>query len=81
MIVRYYASAKAAAGVAEEEVDARDLGSALDAVRARHDERFATVLGVCSFVVDGEPVGTRPHAQVALGEASVAECLPPFAGG
>ena len=78
MIVRYFAAAKAAAGVAEEEVDAADLGSALDQVRARHDARFARVLEVCSFVVDGEPVGARPHDTVS---GSVAECLPPFAGG
>jgi molybdopterin synthase sulfur carrier subunit len=39
------------------------------------------VLGLCSFLVDGDPVGSRDHSAVALGEASVVDCLPPFAGG
>ena len=81
MIVRYWAAAKAAAGIAEEELDAATLAAALEAVRARHDARLAAVLERCSFVVDGDPVGARPHEQVVLGAASVVECLPPFAGG
>ena len=81
MIVRYFAAAKAAAGTVEEQVDAGTLAEALAVVRGRHDDRFSTVLGVCSFVVDGDPVGSRDHAEIALGGASVVECLPPFAGG
>lgn len=81
MLVRYFAAAKAAAGVAEDDVDAGTLADALDQARGRHDERFAQVLSLCSFVVDGDPVGSRDPADVPLRPDSVADCLPPFAGG
>jgi molybdopterin synthase sulfur carrier subunit len=79
--LRYFAAAKAAAGLGSEDVVAGTLARALDEVRARHDERFTTVLGRCSFVVDGDPVGGREHSDVAVRPDSVVEVLPPFAGG
>lgn len=79
--VRYFAAVKEAAGVGEEQVEAATLAEALDAVRCRHADRFATVLARCSFVVDGAPVGGRDHASVSLQPASVVDALPPFAGG
>ena len=79
--VRYFAAAKEAAGVGTEDVDADTLGAALVQVRRRHDARFTTVLGRCSFVVDGDPVGGRAHDAVALRPESVVDVLPPFAGG
>jgi hypothetical protein len=39
------------------------------------------VIGVCSFLVDGQPVGRRDPAAVELGPDAVVEVLPPFAGG
>lgn len=81
MRIRYFAGIKAAAGTAEESVDAATLGAALDALRARHDDRYATVLQVCSFVVDGDPTGARDLDQVLVGPDAVVDCLPPFAGG
>jgi molybdopterin synthase sulfur carrier subunit len=81
VIVRYFAAVKAAAGVAEDVVEASTLAEALAAVRAGRDERFSEVLARCSYVVDGAPVGTRHPADVLVGTDSVAECLPPFAGG
>lgn len=81
MIVRYWAAAKAAAGLAEEQVDATTLAGVLEQVRTRHDARLGEVLARCSFVLDGDPVGTRAHESVAVGPDSVVECLPPFAGG
>lgn len=80
-LVRYWAGARAAAGVSEESLDAATLGAALDAVRSGRDERFARALSVCSFVVDELPVGLTPHDEVALDADSVVEVLPPFAGG
>ncbi|MCZ3387370.1 MAG: MoaD/ThiS family protein [Actinomycetia bacterium] len=80
-VLRYWAGAQAAAGVREQVVDAATLADALDAARAHRDERFARVLGVCSFVVDEQPGGLTPHADVALGADAVVEVLPPFAGG
>lgn len=81
--LRYWASLRASAGVSEETVEAADLAAALDAARARHRDRprFAAVLSVCSAVVDGTPVGRRDHSAVSLGDGSVVELLPPFAGG
>jgi sulfur-carrier protein len=80
-VLRYWAGARAAAGTASEQVSAATLADALDAVRAARDARFAQVLGVCSFVVDGDPVGARDHAGVALADDAVVDVLPPFAGG
>ncbi|MEU2712503.1 MoaD/ThiS family protein [Streptomyces sp. NPDC007205] len=79
--VRYWAAAKAAAGVAEEPYDAVTLAEALAAVRARHPGELTRVLQRCSFLVDGHPVGTRAHETVRLAEGGAVEVLPPFAGG
>lgn len=79
--MRYWAAAKAAAGVAEEEYDAETLADALEAAAARHGERLASVLARCSYVVDDAPVGTRDRAVVQLRPGGCVEVLPPFAGG
>jgi sulfur-carrier protein len=79
--VRYWAAAKAAAGVAEEPYEAATLAQALDAVRARHTGELSRVLPRCSFLVDGDPVGTRGHETVRLADGGTVEVLPPFAGG
>ena len=79
--LRYWAAIRAAAGVAEETTAAPTLAAALEEARARHDERFTTVLARCSFVVDGDPVGGRDHASIELAEGGLVDCLPPFAGG
>jgi molybdopterin converting factor small subunit len=80
-VMRYWAAAKEAAGVAEEPVEATTLAEALSAARAGHSERFTTVLGRCSFVVDGDPVGGRDHTRVGVQPDSLVDVLPPFAGG
>jgi len=64
--IRFWAAARAAAGVAEEPYDANTLAEALQAARALHGERLATVLAGCSYIVDDEPVGVRPHDSVVL---------------
>jgi molybdopterin synthase sulfur carrier subunit len=55
----------------------------LASARRLHDAqpRFSAVLGICSVVLDGAPVGRHDHAAVALADGSVVELLPPFAGG
>jgi molybdopterin synthase sulfur carrier subunit len=80
-VLRYWAGARAAAGVESERVDALTLAEALDAARAGRDASFGRVLDVCSFVVDEHPVGRTPPAEVALDPEAVVEVLPPFAGG
>lgn len=79
--LRFWAAAKAAAGVAEEPYDATTLAEALAATRAAHDEQLARVLDRSTYVVDGDPVGGRPHESVVLTDGGVVEVLPPFAGG
>ncbi|MDT0570962.1 MoaD/ThiS family protein [Streptomyces sp. NPDC014892] len=79
--VRYWAAAKSAAGVAEEPYDAATLADALTAARDRHPGELVRVLRRCSFLVDGNPVGTRAHETVRLAEGGTVEVLPPFAGG
>ncbi|GLW49806.1 thiamine biosynthesis protein ThiS [Streptomyces sp. NBRC 14336] len=79
--VRYWAAAKAAAGVAEEAYDAATLADALTAVRERHPGELVRVLQRCSFLIDGDPVGTRGHETVRLADGGTVEVLPPFAGG
>jgi molybdopterin synthase sulfur carrier subunit len=77
--VRYWASARAAAGVSEDEFDGpHSLGALREAAIARHphSDRLAGVLAVCSVLVDGrQPQGDDVEP------GSVVEFLPPFAGG
>lgn len=79
--IRYWAAAREAAGCAEEPFEARTLAAALDAALGGRGSRFADVVRRCSFLVDGDPVGRRDHAGVALSDGAVIEVLPPFAGG
>lgn len=83
--VRYWASAKAAAGVAEE-VIAVDGPVRLSELRetavARHrPSDLEKVLAVCSALVDGTPVGSRDPGEVEVPPGATVEFLPPFAGG
>lgn len=80
-VIRYWAAARDAAGVAEERYDAKTLAEALRAVREGHGEHLAKVLTRCSYLVDDAPVGARDHETVELSEAGTVEVLPPFAGG
>lgn len=81
--VRYWAAAKQAAGVAEENLTAGTLAEALAAVLARHKAApdFEAVLARSSLLIDGEQVGRDGQAEVSLPDGTVIEILPPFAGG
>jgi molybdopterin converting factor small subunit len=79
--IRYWAAAKAAAGVAEEPFDEAVLVDVLEAAVGRHGSELAHVVRRSSFLVDGSPVGVRDHRGVALADGAVVEVLPPFAGG
>jgi molybdopterin converting factor small subunit len=79
--IRYWAAAREAAGVAEEPYDAATLDQALATAAADRGDRFRQVLRRCSYVIDGNPVGTREHDTVSLPEGGTVEVLPPFAGG
>ena len=81
LTVRFFAAARAAAGVAEEKVPAEAAGT-LEALRATlvqsHGEGLAKVLSIASFLVDG--VAWR-DATLALPADATVDVLPPFAGG
>jgi len=81
--VRYWAAARAAAGVAEESVVADNLADLLGEISRRHGDRdrFDDVVSTCSILVGEVPVGAREHADVALRAGDTIELLPPFAGG
>lgn len=79
--LRFWAAAKAAAGVAEESYDATTLAEALGAARAAHGDALTKVIARSTFVVDGAPVGGRAHETVLLTDGGTVEVLPPFAGG
>jgi molybdopterin converting factor small subunit len=83
--LRFWAAAREAAGTAEQSYDGvatlADLVAAAVAARGDDGGRLARVLARCSFLVDGDPVGRRDRATVAVPPGSVVEALPPFAGG
>jgi molybdopterin converting factor small subunit len=75
--VRYFAGARAAAGVAEESIDAATLEELLAIVHRRSD-RMPAVLAASSFLVDGMAVHDRGEP---LRPGCTVDVLPPFAGG
>ncbi|MGQ0846937.1 MAG: MoaD/ThiS family protein [Sporichthyaceae bacterium] len=79
--IRYWAAARAAAGVESEPFEAATLAEALAAAAERHGGDLARVLTACSFLIDADPVGTRDHSTVVLPDGATIEALPPFAGG
>lgn len=87
--VRYFAGARAAAGVSEETVRLPRQGSpadsaavsvadVLEAILALHDEALARVVAASSFLLDGIAVRDR---SIEVTEGAQLDVLPPFAGG
>ena len=79
--VRYFAGARAAAGVSEEAVPiaaGASVHDLLEELVGRHGEGLAKVLSASSFLLDGVAVRDR---DVTLRDGVVLDVLPPFAGG
>jgi molybdopterin synthase sulfur carrier subunit len=81
IVVRYFAAARAAAGVDEEKVQLPAGASVADAVaelRRLHPSSLPRVLDAVSYLLDGIAVRdlTRP-----LKDGAELDVLPPFAGG
>ncbi|MGY1616017.1 MoaD/ThiS family protein [Geodermatophilus sp. SYSU D00691] len=76
--VRYFAGARAAAGVDTETRDAATLDELVRQIVASHGDRLEKVLTACSFLVDGTTTRDR---SLALAPGAVVDVLPPFAGG
>jgi molybdopterin synthase sulfur carrier subunit len=84
--LRYWASARAEAGLAEEVVEAYGPVSLADLVAGaigRHGagNRLAQVISTCSVLVGDRPVATEDPAAVLVEIGQSVEFLPPFAGG
>lgn len=78
--VRYFAGAKAAAGLPEEAVDVpgqATIAELVSVLAERHGNRMAQVLAASTFLVD-EITGDRERP---LRDGAQVDVLPPFAGG
>jgi molybdopterin converting factor small subunit len=78
LTVRYFAGARAAAGMPVESIRAATIDDLTRILTERHGERLAVVLKAASFLVDGLSCHDR-HAD--LPADSTVDVLPPFAGG
>jgi molybdopterin synthase sulfur carrier subunit len=79
--LHYWAGARAAAGVAEELIEAQSVAQAIQiARRQRSDPRFDRVIKASSILIDGRAAHQEDLEQ-QLSKAVQVEVLPPFAGG
>jgi molybdopterin synthase sulfur carrier subunit len=79
--IRYFAAARAAAGVETEPLELADgatVDDALATIRQRRGAELARVLDRCSFLLD--EVAVRDRSAVVPAGAML-DVLPPFAGG
>ena len=81
VLVRYFASARAASGVEEELLQlpaGASVSEAVGALRERHPDGLPSILEAASFLLDGIAVRdpSRP-----LPDGAELDVLPPFAGG
>jgi len=83
--VRYWASARSAAGVDHDEIPVAGPITLADvhaaALSLHQDTRLESVLAVCSALIGDRPVGTADPAEVVVRPGESVEFLPPFAGG
>jgi molybdopterin synthase sulfur carrier subunit len=79
--LHYWAGARAAAGVAEERVEAGTVREALATIIARRaDPHYTRVIEVSSLLIDGRRAHPVDLDQARTDPVQV-EVLPPFAGG
>ncbi len=83
--VRYWASARAAAGVESDALTVSGPLTLTDVVRraaALHPgTRLPGVIEACSVLVGDQPVKSREPGSVLVRPGQIVEFLPPFAGG
>jgi molybdopterin synthase sulfur carrier subunit len=83
-VVHYWAAARAAAGIEQEQVPAPvTLAELIGTIVARHPDRprLRDVISVCSVLVGDRPVSTSDPSTVTVKPGDTVELLPPFAGG
>lgn len=85
ILVRYWASARSAAGVDADRVPVEapiTLTDLLGRLARLHPEtRLPQVLDACSVLLGDRPVSTEDPDDVLVPPGSSVEFLPPFAGG
>jgi molybdopterin synthase sulfur carrier subunit len=83
--VRYWASARAAAGIETDDLPVTGALTLTDVVRraaALHPgTRLPGVLEACSVLVGDQPAKSRHPDEVLVRPGQTVEFLPPFAGG
>ncbi len=75
--VRLFASLREIAGDSHVEADGRTAGEVADRLGERYGDRFASIAGVGSLVVNGE----RADRSTVLSEGDEVAILPPVSGG
>ena len=81
VVVRYFAAARAAAGVETEKIQLpadATVAALIATLAADHGPELAHVLDRCSYLLD--EIAVRDKA-TALGQDPTVDVLPPFAGG
>lgn len=78
--VRFWAAARAAAGVETESVAAGGLVDVIETVARKYPE-LSGLLPRCSLLLDGVAVGRAEVDSTEASAGSTVEILPPFAGG
>ena len=75
--VRLFAALRELAGSSRLEAAGRSVGEIADGLAAEHGERFSQIVGVSSFVVNGE----RATRATAVADGDEMAILPPVSGG
>ena len=84
VVVRYFAAARAAAGVADEKLTVPAGSTVAGVLRAavdRHGTRLEQVLARCSYLLDEVAVHTANAETATVADGDALDVLPPFAGG
>lgn len=77
--IRFWAGARALAGVAEYEATEGPLPAVLESLRETFGDQMASLVRRSVLVVDGQRID--PAHDSYLEDGSVLEILPPYAGG
>lgn len=84
VVVRYFAAARAAAGVPEEKLIITAPATVVDLLRAavdNHGAGLSQVLARCSYLLEEVAVHASDAGTTAVADGDVLDVLPPFAGG
>ena len=84
VVVRYFAAARAAAGVPEEKLTVpapATVAGVLAVVAAQHGSRLEQVLARCSYLLEEVAVHAAQAGTTAVADGDALDVLPPFAGG